>query len=224
VIPELRATLLLLTLPLAGCLREPPGDDGGQFGEESGAGCLGVDRVPLGDDEASPLGFAPRAVLDLAVDQTVPLAWADGAATDLGLAPDRDGEAVFVDYEWVTWGDAAAAEPALDPYCPDRVELPFVVGFATADGAFAESLSVVLGASTADLAEGAVSPAAYDGTFDPWTFAPEGATYDAVSGWIELQFGAEGASGRVTGQGEQVDGEVASAESFDVATFGAPPF
>lgn len=217
-----RALLLLLTLPLAGCLREPPGDDGGQFGEESGAGCLGVDRVPLGDDEPSALGFAPRAVLDLAAEQTVPLAWADGRATDLTLAPDRAGEAAFVDYEWVTWGDGGAAEPALDPYCPDRVEVPFVLGFTTADGAFAEALDVVLGASSSDVAEGAVAPRAFDGTFDPWTFVPDGSDYDAVSVWIDLRFAAPGASGTVAGQGERVDGDTASAEAFDVATFGAP--
>lgn len=210
------AIFALLALPLAGCLRPPAGDDGGQFGEESGAGCVAVDRRPLGDDEASPLGFAPRALLDLAVPATVPLDWADGAATDLALDPSRDGGAAFVDYEW----DARAGgpEPALG--CPDRVEVGFVLGFATADGAFAESLELVLAAETAGVAEGSAAPDAFAGTFDPWAFAPEGADFDAVSAQVAVAFATGGPSGAVVGQGEAVDGEVASATSFPIATFG----
>jgi hypothetical protein len=210
---------LMAMLSLVGCLREPPGD-GGQFGEESGSGCKATARAPLADDEVSPLGFAPEVLVELAVPSSGILRWVDGAETALELAPERDGPAEYVEYAWVDDGPSGGMEPMLDPWCPNRVELPYRVGFTTDDGAFAETFALRLGADTSEAVQGSIAPRAYDGAFDPWTFAPDGNDFDEVRASLELWWTAEGASGTVSGQGEGVDGALAYAQAFDIAVWG----
>jgi hypothetical protein len=140
-----KSTWIVLVAALAtGCLWDRH-DDGGQFGEENGYGCVPVARTPLGDDEVSALGFAPRALFDLAVDAAVPFTYDDGSTTELTLVPEVTGPAELVDYEWS--GDGAT-EMTAALGCPDRVELPVRLGFTTSDDGFREQVAMRLGAAT----------------------------------------------------------------------------
>lgn len=208
---------MTVVLLLAACAVDPRPDDGGQFGEENGAGCVPVERTPLAPGEVSPLGFAPDAVASLLAPAEVPLAWADGAATSLALAPTPDGPAEFVVYAWETGG---AAEPAATD-CPDRVELPYRIGFATGDGAFDELLAVRVGAVAAARAEAYAALGDPAGTFDVDRFAPQDNDYEEVAVHLTLGFSATGPDGVVSGQGSGREGDVAFSEQFPIATWGA---
>lgn len=213
---------LLVAVALStGCSIGTDPNDGGQIGEESGARCEAQSHTALTVDEVSELGFAPQALVDLAVGSTMStLSWADGTSTDLTEEVVVSGAMEFVHYEVVDDGTGdgqTAMEMAM--WCPDQVEIEVVLSLDTADGRFAEAIPTRIVASAEDQVTATLSLDAVDGTFDPWDFAPEGNDYDAVRAWVDLAWDANGPSGVVSGQGEGVDGEVAFAEAIDIGSW-----
>ncbi len=213
----MKSTWIVLVAALAtGCLRDRH-DDGGQFGEENGYGCVPVARTPLGDDEVSALGFAPRALFDLAVDAAVPFTYDDGSTTELTLVPEVTGPAELVDYEWS--GDGAT-EMTAALGCPDQVELPVRLGFTTSDDGFREQVAMRLGAATPDRADGYATLTEFEGDFDPWSFAGADNDYDSVQVDLVVAFSGSGPEGALAAVFSGTDGDVAFAERFAIGAWG----
>jgi hypothetical protein len=202
-----------------------PGD-GGQFGEEASAQCVVVQSTPLQPDEESPLGFAPQALLDQAEGSSEhELSWLVlGETTPVTVTVTSLGAAAYVE-QAVEYEDGYGGP---EPYCPHLVEVDIQLELTTGDGALAESFTTVLSAQTADDAGLYLALEDLQGSFDPWDHVREGSDFDEVRAWLSLQFGAEGLSGKVSGQGEGTEGDpndpdaISYAEMFDIATFGAP--
>lgn len=222
----MRRAVVLVGLLAAGCDRPPPGN-GGQFGEEEGAQCVVVDRVPLGRDEVSPLGFAAGPLLDVIASEHVDeMLWASGESTALTLSVTEGSLIEHLTREVdLGEGETIASEIWLD--CSDLVSMAVTLALQTEDGAFDESWETTLLASSADLAYQSLDLDEVSGSFDAWQHVPDGSDYDEVHAWLDLSFGSAGVSGTISGQGAGVTGDpqdpnsAAYAESFDIASFGS---
>lgn len=217
-----RWLLVPLVLTTACTLGTDP-DDGGQIGEESGARCEAVGRTALAVDEESALGFAPQALVDLAVGSTTStLDWADGTSTPLVEDVVVTGAMELVDYEVIDTGTGDGTQTAMEMalWCPDQVEIEVTLSLTTDDGRLAESVATRLQASEVDLVTAWMTLDQPQGTFDAWDFAPAGNDYDDMRAWIDLTWDASGASGVVHGQGEGTDGDTAFAENVDIGSWG----
>jgi hypothetical protein len=202
---------------LAGCFGQ---HGGGQIGEEGEFGCGPRGAAPLGFEEVSALGFAPADLAALAVPYDGPLTWADGATTGLRVEVEAIGP-----YELVDYADPDPAEggteAAFEAWCPDRVELGVRLTFRSDDGAFDEVLEGRLGSDVADAATLSLRLRDPSGTFDPADWAPEG-DFDAVSATLSARWDLSGGAGRIDGQAEATQGDTASVQSFEIATWGPP--
>ncbi|MEQ1507007.1 MAG: hypothetical protein ABMB14_32565 [Myxococcota bacterium] len=194
--------------------------DGGQFGEESGARCEVATRTPLGRDEASALGFSPADVLAYAEGtHAATLAYTAGGSTGLTVEVAQTGALEYLEQHVVSGDGGGGAQTEAALFCPNVVSLGVTLGFATDDGAFAESWEVALLAEAADRVTLYQDLDAVAGTFDVWDHAPDPNDFDDATAWLELALDAAGATGIVHGQGSGTDGDVAFAQNFDVATF-----
>lgn len=149
-------------------------------------------------DEASPLGFSPQDVVDVALGTFMaPLAWEGGGTTELTLDVHSAGTARFVT------SDAVYPDSGIEPaiLCEDRVEVDATVSFTTADGAFDETWPVVLRSTDGAVASFHVEPDPEDlgGTYDV-TQAIEEESWDDVKLWVDATIDAAGSHGTVTGQ------------------------
>jgi hypothetical protein len=179
---------------------------------ESGL-CAPVSETPVGPDEPSAAGFSPRAALDAAVGvHAAPIAWADGVDGTVTAEVEATGDAVFVDFE--VKDDGSGMEPALG--CVDQLEIPVTLSLASDDG----RLALVVDARLVAAADGASAWLELPADVDLAPFVPAGSSYDAARGFVSLTWTAAGLSGAIDGQGEGTDGDVAYAETFDVATIG----
>jgi hypothetical protein len=212
------ARSLVLLFAGSGCVVDRPAD-GGQFGEESGAGCKAVSQTPLSGTELSPLGFSADDVARLVVETSAPLVWADGSGTtNLLVQPTAEGAAEYVEYE-VVLGDTDGREAAV--WCPNLVERPYRLVVQTEDGALDEIWSVRLVSDTVDSARAWFEPEGFAGSLDPWSFARPENGFDAVSVSIALAWSTEGLGGSIWGQGSGTAGENAFAEQFPIAEIGS---
>ncbi|MEQ1567972.1 MAG: hypothetical protein ABMA64_20200 [Myxococcota bacterium] len=218
---------MVLAAGLAGCGGPGNHDDGGQFGEESGARCVVTSRTALSIDEVSPLGFTAQEVVDLTSGaRGYSLAYAGGASTPLAFELVPSGVYEYVEQAVVDEGGSGGIEPAFTLFCPNLVAVAAELHFATDDGAFAEVLSVEV--SAPELASvSVVDPLdALAGAFDPWDHVPAGSDYDEVEAWLDVHIDAAGVHGTISGQGSGIVGDpdepdsMAYAESFEVASFG----
>lgn len=205
---------------VAGC--ESP-QSGGQIGGETNP-CVPVVTTPLGPDEVSPFGFTPnQLVVNVSGTRTASFAWAKGGSTELTVGVTAAIEsAAFVDYEYES-NDGTEPEIA----CMDAVEIAAAVTFTTADGAFAETLSLTLSATDADrgvIAE-ELQLEALTGTYEVTEVDP--AEYESLAVFLGAEITATAISGEVTGQavaactGDDPD-DSCSAEMFEVGTFSGP--
>ncbi|MEJ7731975.1 MAG: hypothetical protein WKG00_22540 [Polyangiaceae bacterium] len=192
--------------------------------KEALVGCLPVTTTPIGLDEPTALGFTAAELLDLADgDHQASLAWDKGGSTSLDVSVTADAaSARYVERAWQDDGSGTAAEPAID--CPDVIEIDAVTGFATEDGAFAESWTTTLSASEPGLVllGASVAPDAIAGSYQVTEVDP--AQYDELTLFFDVAIDAGGATGAVAGQAVQgsnspdPDG-VVSATRFSVAAF-----
>lgn len=122
---------------------------GGQTGEESDGRCVFV-TSPLSPDELSPLGFSPDQALALAEgERHAAFSWRQSPGVAYG--PESGTGAV-------TLTTTSAGPPKLaridaeksDASCVDHVRIPVTVALSTAGGAFDESLTTHLVATSAD--------------------------------------------------------------------------
>jgi hypothetical protein len=206
--------LAVMVASLGGC-DAVFGDDGGQSGEE-GARCDAVRTVALSDDEDSELGFGAdevRALID--GPHTGTLAWDAGGETGVTLTIGELAEPRFLDQEWVDAG--SGTEPAFTGDCPDVIAHDAHVTLVTDDGVFDEAFDVRIDAEAADLAYfyAELDLTALGGTFE----FPGAADYDAVRAFVDATFDGTGSHGALDGQGERVDGDVASATNVPIATW-----
>jgi len=192
--------------------------------EPSLVGCLPVTTTPIGLDEPTALGFTAADVLAIADgDHQASLAWDKGGSTGLAVSVTADAAtARYVVREWQDDGSGSAAEPAID--CLDVIEIDAVTGFATEDGAFAESWTTTLSASEPGLVllGASVAPDAIAGSYHVTEVDP--AQYDELTLFFDVAIDASVATGVVAGQAVQgsnnpdPDG-VVSATRFGVAAF-----
>lgn len=193
------------------------GGDGGQQGEEMIV-CEAVRTVELTGDEDSELGFGAdevRALIDGVHDGT--LVWDAGGETAVHLTVSDLAGARFLDQEWVDNGGGNGQEPMLAGDCPDVVAHDAHVTLVTDDGVFDEAFDVQIDAESADLAYfyDELDLTALGGTFE----FPDAASYDAVRAFVDVTFDQDGSHGVIDGQGESVDGDVASAANVPLATW-----
>lgn len=207
----------MLTLLLLVACDQTMGDDG-PYCEAT--------RSPLRLDEAAPNGVIPADLLawaEMPVEET--LTWADGGATPLHLQATHTGEAEWVDLEAV-YPDGVNFDIAV--VCEDYLAIPVDLGFATDDGAFADTFAVELAVAEDDgRAEFAVDLMAVGlaGAFDPADW-PEG-EYDELSMSLTGDLTPDGSAGTIAGNavddlGCDEDGVcTATSEQVMVATWGA---
>jgi hypothetical protein len=191
--------------------------------KETLVGCLPVTTTPIGLDEPTALGFTAADVLAIADgDHPASLAWDKGGSTGLAVSVTADAaSARYVVRDWQDNG-SGMAEPAMD--CADVIEIDAVTGFATDDGAFAESWTTVLSASESGLVllGASVAPDAIAGSYEVTEVDP--AQYDELTLFFDVAIAASGATGIVAGQAVQgsnnpdPDSSV-SATRFSVAAF-----
>ena len=189
--------------------------DGGQQGEE-GARCDAVRTVALTGDEDSELGFGAdevAALVDGAHDGT--FVWDAGGETAVHLTVSGLTNARFLDQEYVD--DGTGTEPMLAMDCPDIVATDAHITLVTDDGAFDEAFDQRIDVETADLGYfySELDLSALGGSF----VVPGEADYDAVRAFVDVTFATDGTTGIVDGQGESVDGEVASATQIPVGSW-----
>ncbi|MFT5680932.1 MAG: hypothetical protein ACI8RZ_001838 [Myxococcota bacterium] len=211
--------LLLIPLALAACDEEPSSLDGGQFGEETGAGCTAVSTVPLEIDEVSPFGFTPREVHDLVVGtHSTTLTWDDGSATPFTVTVDNPGAASWVEYEYL---NEDGSESMNEIGCAYNIEMTVDLTLVTEDGAFNETLSVLIQAPSSDWVNETVAMEALSGSFSIEQWAD--ASYDSVTADMMLNFESSGIYGEIDGYGESSSGSgdsgTVSLNRFTIATF-----
>ena len=224
-------------LALAACDTQEPPQGGGQFGQETDDGyrCVEISRTPLAADEASPLGFSPSELTGWAVTvHEATVTWSDGSTAALTLELSDAGEADYAEYqaEQTSSGDGSEPDTLMDIAidCPAQVEIPLTLSLRTDDGAFEESLSWTLEATSAemfslwlDLEDMALS-----GSFDPSDWATE--SFDEVWANMSIEVWQEdGLEGEISGYGEatdpgtgDMDGTV-SLSMFEIASIAGPP-
>ena len=204
-------TLSLLTLFAAACANEP-----GNFGDENGTGCLPVERVTLSAAEASLLGFSGNDLLDqVAGSFSGSLVWTD-STSDGNLSISYEGGLVeFQDREWVS--DGQASQQIGD--CNDVLAVEVSLSLSSDDGRLAEQWTTMLLAETAASAIYGVAPESYTGSLDIASFASssEGSFSSDIYGSVD----ASSTSLTIMGQRSVVDGDVASADNFDIASLTA---
>lgn len=189
---------------------------------EALVGCLPVTTTLLGRSDPSPLGFSADDVLAWAeTSSSFELQWADGTRTPATLAVRWDGGTIeHRDNEWMSAGGADVA-PALG--CEDDVRIEVTVSFQTEDGAFAESWTTAIVATSAARALLHRELGSVSGTFDPSAFAPSGHAYDTVRAFFDATLETTGTTGTIAGQGEGTSGSgpdgTAFAEMFAIASW-----
>lgn len=219
------APLLFCLLSLAACEDSSVKEANGWACEET--------STELSFDEVSALGFAPRAILDLAEgSHEATFTYADGATTTLGLLAYDATAARYVESTppeasdtAAGFGDAMWDSGDNDP-CPDRVEVDMSLDFATADGAFDEvwamTMSSVDGVTVQIAAE-------LDTDFAGSYVLEDHVTstdWDELSAWVDGSIDASGTSGMLSAQASGSDddcepGEVCTAwaENVDIGTW-----
>lgn len=140
--------LLLLLLPA--CTRS--GDDG--LDDTDAPDVIPCDDITsrLDPDEVSPLGFSGADVLTpIAAARTTAATWPEPpreGETTVTIAVAGNGDPTFHERSVSEDADTDALSDA-DPACPDQLEVPVLVTFGSADGAFDEALPMSVWALTA---------------------------------------------------------------------------
>ncbi len=212
---------LLITMVAVGCMVDD--GDSGQSGEENaGAMCDAVATADYPFAESTPLGFTGQQVADLVVaEHASTLSWAKGGDTALTVAITTSATSItWRDNEYLD--DGSGIEIAMD--CADDLMLPVQAVFTTADGAFAETWALELSSVAVDAASAyqELDLDALSGTYTVTEVDP--ADFDSVRASLDLEIGAAGASGVVSGQAEESGDSAdpdstASASAFDIASF-----
>ena len=212
-------TPTLLLLGLSACAPS----DGGQVGEEN-LGCLPVSTTELGEGDQSPLGFAPSEVLAFAAAaHSAPIQWADDTTNQLTATLSLAGGIRYEEREFKS-DDSGGIEPALEEEtgCLDVIVFEMTLALESEDGRLAESLSVELEASTAELATVSSSLELLTGSLDIVAFAPEG-DFDDYRAFMTLALDATGLTGSIDGQASGEDGDIAFAQGYEIALIGDAP-
>jgi hypothetical protein len=178
-------------------------------------------------EEQTALGFSAGELLAMAEGLTeTELLWAVDGTSALSIeVSHQGGEARYITSVAV-YPDDGGATPAIGVVCEDRVEIDVSVTFQTDEGTFNEAWDGTLRSSSgeADLTASLYHELDLDamgGSFAVDGWAPEGYADSAVA-WIDASFDADGnPSGEVAGYVSGEDGEVAWAETFEVATWPA---
>jgi len=177
-------------------------------------------------DDATELGFAPSALVELADGaHTATMTWADGTHSEATLTVALQTTARFVDLEPVY--PTTGTVPDIAVICEDYVAIDGTLDLTTDDGRLAESLSLTFQSATGleVTARSELDPAGLSGSlvFDDFVRSTD---YDERSMWVDALFDATGSHGRVEGQvtgGDDCqDGDVCTqwAEVVDLGSWG----
>ena len=198
---------------------------GGQVGEET-IRCGAVEVQVLGlDDSDHPLGFSPQQALDAVPETEVSARWVDEVEglVDIALSY-RGGALSYQDREWLDESTGALAEVAVAEDCLDIVAVEVAVALASDDGRLAEELTATLRVTSPGDATVYRALDGIAGDADPDALAPPG-------NWTEQQLSLTlvWTGGVPAGVIDGVlvaepDGEIASAELYQLVVFGEPTF
>lgn len=182
------------------------------------------DVTDLERDAATDLGFSAADVLAwLEAEHTSSLSLdGESTGTDLTITVASAGTARFVDQREADLGDTGEADPAIASVCTDYLELDLQIGFATADGAFAESWEVAL--PVEQVAGGQVSLSLANDAFAGTYTVPEAmvAACDSSHVQVDLFFSQDGGtSGDVWLACEKTDGDTVSEGIEPLAHWGS---
>jgi hypothetical protein len=186
-------------------------------------------RTPLQLDEASPIGVVPADVLArVPAEESSPLAYENGEATELSLAFSPATSAEFVDLEAVYPEGGETIDIAV--ICDDYVAIATDLAFVTADGRFDEDLSGEIQASAESLGAMWIEFAldAMNGSFDIADFTDVTDYDDArLHAAIAFHDGAPTSgeiAGDVSGEDECTGDECSAWDvGVPVGTWGATP-
>jgi len=201
--------------------------DGGGGGLTSGGEGLHCDEVAteVPFDQDAGLGFSPDALIaGVPVTEDATLQWVGGGTTALSIGWQAGSVARFVDSEAAQ--DDTGMQTMMWIECDDRVEVEGTLTFSTADGAFAETLPVVVsGTPEAPTLYVDLDLAALVGSFDIAPFVTT-AGYDEVRAWLSMGWQGGVSHGDISGQASGQDANctgpdcTAWAEQVSVASWG----
>jgi hypothetical protein len=221
--------IVAVTAMAAGCAetagsRPPPGGQiGGVQGE--GSGCRVVTTTVLGVDDVSPLGFSASQLLTgVGGQRQAPLTWKNGQSTTLTLEPGAPQAVRFVELEIEEDDSGADIAPLPGALCNDRLEIDAPLGFATADGKFAESFNVTLRAEEAGSAtfDEKIDLSTLQGSYQLTDI--DASQFDAVDVYAAGTLSASSIEGSIHAVAESVDDTggpdgTASATFVDLANY-----
>jgi len=209
-------------LAALGCASgDPHSNVGGQTGEES-FGCLTTSTETLPLSETTRLGFSGDDMLALVQgESTATFTWSDSSQTLATVSVTVTDSTVEIrDNEWKAPQDGREIGT---PDCEDTLAVEAELTFVTDDGAFDESFDVVLVSETQDRVQVYVAYEVTDieGNYE---VTEVNTTERRVRLFWTLTFDAQGLSGSIDGQAEDVAGNspdgTVSAEGFDIGMFG----
>jgi len=201
------------------CCQEDTG--GNMGGEEASASCVDTE-VAIGADEATPAGATGTAMMAaIPASQAGSVTWNEGGESAGNVAFVVDvGSLKFVDSEPAP--SEGGAEPAIEAWCEDSLQVDAVLSFDSGDGALVETIPVRLvryesatGEEIGFFAE--LDPTALNGSLDATAYAAEG--YEELRMFVDGSIVGGMVSLTVSVQSSGSDGEVAWAANGEIAVF-----
>jgi hypothetical protein len=195
---------------------------GGQTGEETDGKCVFATH-PLAQQEPSPLGFSPEQVLVLAAgERQAEISWQQTQGVTYG--PETGTSQATL--RTAATGPARLAQVdrarSSGPFCEDHISIPVEVTLETSGGAFDESFSALLTATSADAASVTqiVRRAELRGAFAFSADTLGSRRFMQLE--VNLRFSAESSAGYLFGgiEGSDPTGEIASYQIVPLACWG----
>lgn len=226
-------TLLTLLTFLPACdfvKSEPDPTPGDELASD--AGCDEVAVVLGGIDEESPLGFSAAELLGVvAGSHTSPMEWGAGLTEgpiQVAFGPESGAGSLTVGVKYaggevrhITSKPKSGEEGGPAGLCNDRIEVDVAVTVESAGGAFAESFTAPLRATTRGIGEIRREIAVDDlkGSFEVTKLEPADAEVAPIS--FEIGISGAGLFGRASSTVSMSDGAVAVAGALQVARWPA---
>ncbi len=218
----LALTALFALTTLSACSEEDAdtGDDDGASG-----------NMPYCDDIPTPLAEADSALgmtgaeILARVPETdlADLSWADGELDRLSSAFSLDRSSLRFVTSTAVYPSDGGASPAIAVECNNYVAVDATLALQSEDGRLDESIAVVLqlveGQTEAFLFFAELDLDAMGGSFDPAAFT-DPSRFDSLRLFLDASVYPDAVSGAFSMQGTRTDGETASAENIEVASFG----
>jgi len=183
-------------------------------------------------DDDSGIGIPASDLLDaLPFAEELALSWAEGAEDSLAWSFQADESTLVLIQSQAVYPETNGPVPLIDVECSDYLSVAGTLSLASADGRLQEELEITLKISGGGMAsEGPLAIVSEEleisdlqGEIDTGDYI-DPSEYDTVSLRLggEIYFGDEMLEfvGQLRGRGEKTEGQFATLESFDIASWG----